>query len=155
MATQQSNISAALLRLVTAINTINGRVGTLTNLTTTDKTSLVNALNEIKASVPVLSSIIDDTAAQTTKTWSSTKIQTQITAAITALINGSDAANDTLKELADRITAIAQAENGLLSFAQAQTLTAAQQLQGCTNLNIGDPAFDFLPGINTALNSGL
>lgn len=155
MATQQSNISAALLRLVAAINTVSGRSGTLSSLTTTDKTSIVNALNEVKASIPSAASFIDDTAAQTGKTWSSTKIQAQVTAAIAALINGSDAQNDTLKELADRITAIAQAEVGLISFAQTQTLTAAQQLQAGNNLGVGDPAFDYVPGIVTALNAGL
>lgn len=155
MATQQSNISAAFLRVVAAINAINGRLGTLSSLSTADKTSLVNALNEVKASIPVLSTFIDDFANSTSKTWSSTKIQSQINSAITALINGSDAANDTLKELADRITALAQADGGLLNFTQAQTLTAAQQLQGCTNLGIGDPAFSYVPGIESALNVGL
>ena len=155
MATQQANIAAAFLRLVNASNILSSRVGALADLTTTDKRNLVAALNEIKASMPVLSSLIDDAGASTSKTWSSTKIQQQITGAITALVNGSDAANDTLKELADRITALAQADQGLLSFAQAQTLSAAQKLQGCANLGIGDPAFDFVPDINAALAAGL
>lgn len=152
---QQTNIASAFLRLVTSINTLSGRVGTLASLTTTDKTNLVSALNEVKALVGAAGVQIDDLATATTTTWSSSKIQSQITAAITALIGGSDTANDTLKELADQITALAQADNGLLSFTAVQTLTAPQQLQGCTNLGIGDPTHDFVPAIEASLNSGL
>lgn len=152
---QQTNIAAALLRLTTAANTLSGRIGTLTSLTTTDKTNLVAALNEVKASVPVLASIINDAATATGTTWSSTKIQAQITAAITALVNGAPGAQDTLAELAAQITALAQADSGLLSFAQAQTLTTAQQLQGCNNLGIGDPAHNYVTAIETNLAAGL
>lgn len=155
MATQQANIAAAFLRLVDAANILSSRVGVLPELTTTDKQNLVAALNEIKASIPVLSSIIDDAGSSNGKTWSSTKIQQQITGAITALVNGSDSASDTLKELAERITALAQADQGLLSFAQAQALSAEQQLQGCSNLGIGDPSHNYVTGIEAALSSGL
>lgn len=152
---QQTNLAAAFLRLTTAINTASGRIGTLTDLTTANKTSIVAALNEVKASIPVLADIIDDAATATGTTWSSTKIQTQITAAITALISGAPEAQDTLGELAAQITALAQADTGLLSFAEAQTLTTAQQLQGCTNLGIGDPAHNYVTAIETNLSSGL
>ena len=152
MASQQSNISAAFTRLVSAVNTLNGRVGGISSLTTTDKTSLVNALNEVKST---LTDIIDDTSGSTSKTWSSTKIQTQITSAITALVSGAPSAQDTLKELADQIVALAQADTGLLTFTAAQTLTTVQKLQGCTNLGIGDPAVNFVTEIESNLATGL
>jgi hypothetical protein len=152
---QQTNIAAAFLRLTSAANALSGRLGTLSGLNTADKTSLVAALNEVKASVPVLSSLINDAATATGTTWSSTKIQTHITAAITALVNGAPGAQDTLAELAAQITALAQTDGGLLSFSQAQTLTPAQQLQGCANLGIGDPAHDYLPAITAGLSAGL
>lgn len=152
---QQTNIAAALLRLTNAANALSGRIGTLSALSTADKTSLVAALNEVKASVPVLASIINDAATATGTTWSSTKIQAQITAAITALVNGAPGAQDTLSELAAQITALAQADGGLLSFTQAQTLTTAQQLQGCNNLGIGDPAHDYVTAIEANLAAGL
>lgn len=152
---QQTNIAAAFLRCVNAINTVAGRVGTLASLNTTDKTSLVAALNEVKASIPGAAAVIDDLATATGTTWSSTKIQTQITGAITALIAGAPGAQDTLAELAAQITALAQADNGLLSFAAAQTLTAQQQLQGCTNLGIGDPAHVYVTAIESSLAAGL
>lgn len=40
----------------------------------------------------------------------------------------------------------------LLSFGEPQTLTAPQQLQGCTNLGVGDPEFNYVTGINAALS---
>lgn len=155
MATQAQNIGNAFLRLVTSINTLNTRVGGLSSLTTVEKTNLVGALNEVKSLIPSSTAAINDEATVTTTTWSSSKIQTQITAAITALLNGTDSANDTLKELADRITALAQADGGLLSFTNAQTLTAPQQLQGCSNLGIGDPTTNFVDSIEAQLSSGL
>jgi hypothetical protein len=152
---QQTNIAAALLRLTNAANALSGRIGTLTSLTTTDKTNLVAALNEVKANMPVLANIINDAATATGTTWSSTKIQAQITAAITALVNGAPGAQDTLAELAAQITALAQADGGLLSFTQAQTLTTPQKLQGCTNLGIGDPDHNYVTAIEAALSAGL
>lgn len=150
---QQTNIAAALLRLANSIVTVNGRVGSLTALTSTDKTSLVSALNELKGIVSGMGAgvAIDDGATSASSVWSSTKTQTQINAAITALISGAPGAQDTLAELAAQITALAAADGSLLSFGGAQALTAPQQLQGCTNLGIGDPAHDYVPAINTAL----
>lgn len=150
---QQTNIAAALLRLANSIVTVNGRVGSLTALTSTDKTSLVSALNELKGIVSGMGAgvAIDDGATSASSVWSSTKTQTQITAAITALISGAPGAQDTLAELAAQITALAAADGSLLSFGGVQTLTAPQQLQGCTNLGIGDPAHDYVPAINAAL----
>lgn len=147
----QTSIAAALLRLVTAINAVNTKTGTLSSLTTTDKTNLVAALNEVKAA----SSSINDAATGSSSTWSSTKIQTQINSALTALINGADGANDTLKELADQITALAQADNGLLSFTQAQTLSTGQKQQACANIGVGDPEHNYVTAIEASLSGGL
>lgn len=153
--TQQSLLSAAFLRIVSAVNALKGAQGNLSDLATTDKANLVAALNEVKNSIPTAGAVIDDAVSGTTKTWSSNKIQSQITTAITALISGAPAASDTLKELSDQIAALAQADNGLLSFAAAQALNTAQKLQGCNNLGIGDPAFDYVALINVNLSAGL
>lgn len=153
--TMQNNLSLALARLVVAINAIDSHVGPLSSLTTTDKTSLVAALNEVKASIPTLSSIINDTATSTVTSWSSSKINSQINAALLALIGGADGNSDSLKELADQIAALAQADNGLLSFANSQTLTIGQQQTGCSNLGIGDPTHNYVTAIESSLNAGL
>ena len=41
--------------------------------------------------------------------------------------------------------------DSLLSFAGAQTLTAEQKTQGCTNLGVGEPETDFVTVFNTGL----
>lgn len=58
----------------------------------------------------------------------------ELTQAVTDLINGADADSDTLKELADKITALAQADNGLVNATQAQSFTVEQQKQARTNI---------------------
>ena len=139
-------------------NTLKGNQGDLTNLSTADKTSLVNALNELKTTIDNKSSI-NDSQATTTNTWSATKISNEITTAIANLINGADVSSDTLKELADKIATSAQSDNGLVSANQAQAFTAAQKLQARDNIDvyskaeIGDINTNFVTTINTTYNS--
>lgn len=149
---QQTNIAAALLRLVSAITTVNGRVGTLASLTSTDKTSIVASLNELKAIVSGLGGgiAINDTGTSGSSVWSSSRTSTAINDAIVALISGAPGAQDTLAELAAQITALAAVDNGLLSFTAVQTLTAPQQAQAGANIGMGDPAHNFVTALDTA-----
>jgi hypothetical protein len=126
---------------------INGNVADLSALTTTTKTNLVAALNELKASITALGSpaTINDAATTAGTVWSSQKVSDQIAAAIAALTNGAPTALDTLKELADAInddasfTATMTAALGnRLRFDAAQTLTAPQKAQA--NANAGSAA---------------
>ncbi len=132
--------------------------GDLTTLNTTEKASLVGALNELKSIIDNQSSI-DDSNTGNDNTWSSSKISTEITKAINALIGGAGADSDSLQELANQITALAQADNGLLSFAQAQNLNQTQKQQAQDNINvyskdkIGDiESADFVATINAVFN---
>lgn len=139
-------------------NTLKGSQGDLTKLSTADKTSLVNALNELKTTIDNKTSI-NDSQNTTANTWSATKISNEITQAITNLINGADVSSDTLKELADKIAALAQADNGLVSATQAQSFNAQQKAQARTNIDvyskaeIGDINTNFVTTINTTYNS--
>ena len=139
-------------------NTLKGNQGDLTKLGTADKTSLVNALNELKNTIDNKTSI-NDGQKTTANTWSATKISNEITTAITNLINGADASSDTLKELADKITALAQADNGLVSASQSQAFTEQQKAQARSNIDvyskaeIGDINTNFVTTINTTYNS--
>lgn len=150
---------AQITTLLKQVNTtLKGNQGDLTKLSTADKTSLVNALNELKNTIANKTSI-NDSQITTANTWSATKISTEITTVITNLINGADVSSDTLKELADRIAALAQADNGLVSASQAQAFTAAQKLQARSNIDvyskaeIGDINTNFVTTINTTYNS--
>ena len=139
-------------------NTLKGNQGDLTKLSTADKTSLVNALNELKSTIDNKSAI-NDSQTTTANTWSATKISNEITTAITNLINGADASSDTLKGLADKIAALAQADNGLVSTDQAQDFTEQQKAQARNNIDvyskaeIGDINTNFVTTINTTYNS--
>ena len=140
-------------------NTLKSNQGDLANLKTTDKTSLVNALNELKVLITSIGSGISDTSTTTTNTWSSTKISTEITKAINNLINGADVSSDTLKELADKIAALTQADNGLVSAKISQSFTAPEKLQARNNIDvyskaeIGDINTNFVTTINATYNS--
>ena len=133
------------------------------NLTTTEKTTLIGAINELDAAVKAndgdiiaiqtaltalqttVSGLIDDTAASTTKVYSSSKVDSQITAAKQAvkndLLGGAGEAYDTLKELADLIetnkTAIEALQTiaaGHVKYNAAQSLTDEQKAQARTNI---------------------
>lgn len=138
--------------------TLKGNQGDLTKLSTADKTSLVNALNELKATIDNKTSI-NDGQTTTANTWSAAKISSEITQAITNLINGADVSSDTLKELADKIVALAQADNGLVSASQSQAFTEQQKAQARSNIDvyskaeIGDINTNFVTTINTTYNS--
>lgn len=139
-------------------NTLKGNQGDLTKLSTADKTSLVNALNELKTSIDNQTSI-NDNQSTTANTWSATKISNEITTAINALISGADSSSDDFKEVADKITALMQADNGLVSASQSQTFTEQQKAQARTNIDvyskaeIGDINTNFVTTINTTYNS--
>ena len=162
MAVLTQSINDGFVQITTLLKQVNNTLkinqGDLTKLSTTDKTSLVNALNELKSTIDNKSAI-NDNQNTATNTWSATKIRTEITTAITNLINGADASSDTLKELADKIAALAQADNGLVSASQPQSFTAQQKAQARSNIDvyskaeIGDINTNFVTTINTTYNS--
>ena len=51
----QTQLNSFVLRVAEEFNTVKGRTGTLTALTTTDKSSLVAAINELKAATQLSS----------------------------------------------------------------------------------------------------
>lgn len=137
--------------------------GDLTSLTTTAKGNLVAAINEIKALVGSAGAQINDSAGDgdSTVTWSADKIFDSIELAKTAikndLVNGAGSAFDTLSELAAMLNndpsfaaTIATELGNRVRFDGAQVLSAAQKLQACENIGIGNPERDFVADYNTA-----
>lgn len=155
MSTLEVRIKDLATRIATeckAIRTLtNGNAADLTALSTTAKTSLVAAINELKSSISSMNNVaINDGATGTGTTWSSTQINSAITTAINGLMDGAPTALNTLKELADAInddaafaSTITAALGYRVRFDAAQTLTAAQITQVCANLGIGEPNTDF------------
>lgn len=170
MATLAQRITDLATRIATELKAhkvfINGNATDLTALTTTAKTSLVAAINEVRALAATNSgaAISDGTTAGST-TWSSTKIAGQINTQIAALLGtATPAALDTLKELA---TALGDDANFAATTAAslgkrvrvdaAQSFTAPEKAQGNTNLgsaalvDTGTLDTDFVTTFNTGL----
>lgn len=139
---------------------VDGKVGTLASLTTTAKTNLVAAVNELDAAIDAIgtpAAIADGSTALTT-TWSSTKISGEITAAYNAIVGGAAAALDTLAELATALggdanfsATVTTALGNRVRYDAAQTLSAGQKTQACANIGIGEPDTDFVATFNAAL----
>lgn len=133
---------------VKALRTLlNGNVADLSALTTADKASLVAALNWLHAELSNVAggaAGINDEATGTTTTWSSDKISTQISAAVSDLVDGAPTALDTLQELAAAIQdnesgigAITTALDNRVRFDAVQSLTEPQKVQARANIGAG------------------
>lgn len=158
------SIEARVIELAQAIGAdvkaIKDNAGSLTALSTTSKTNLVSAINELKTYADTINNksglTINDAATKTntTNAWSPNKIDSTITTAIAALrtdlTNGASAALDTFKELADALgndpnfaSTIATGLANRVRFDAVQTLTAVQKKQACENIGVGNPDYDF------------
>lgn len=126
-------------------------VGNLEELTTTQKASLVVALNELKATIDSVAgsvgATINDSATNTSQTWSSSKISSAISDAVTALVDGAPEAMNTLKELSDAIQnnkdvieTLQTIAAGHVKFDEAQSLTTEQQQQARSNIGAASQA---------------
>lgn len=165
----QSRIESLVLRLAAEFKTIYGQVGTLANLSTTDKINLVAAINELRAQIATLegATVIDDAnSASLSTTFSASKITGLLDALKADLLGGADAAFDTLKELQTAIqedqsgiAALLTAVDARVRFDAAQALTAAEQTQARDNIGamsaaaVGDAETDFVAIFETALGA--
>lgn len=139
--TMIKNLSAAFTAAGVDVKGLLAKIGDLGTLTTTQRASLVGALNELKTGIDAAVKI-DDAKTQAGTTWSSTKINSAINAAISALVSGAPEALDTIKEVADAIntnkdaiTALQQIAAGHVKFDAAQTLSDTQKQQARENID--------------------
>lgn len=166
---QKTEIQAGFQRLVTELNAAKAERGDKTALSTTDKTTLVAAINEIKAAADNASTsggaqINDGSTSSTIETWSITKIASEIAAKVADVVGTAPAALDTLQELAaalqnndlDIATVLTDLGNRVRVDA-AQSLSSAEQETARDNINtfskdeIGDVDFDYVADIETTL----
>lgn len=134
----------------TDVKTLIANQGNLSALTTTQKASLVLAINELNAALAQIDkNLIDDAQTIATKTWSSNKIVSEITAKCnevkSALLGGAGDAYDTLKELADLIEDNKELIESLQALAgahirydAAQELSPEQKTQARSNIGAAD-----------------
>ena len=134
-----TRIESLVIRVAQEFKNVRATAGNIANLSTTDKSSLVAAINELKAEV-LLATAIDDNHIDTSTTYSSNKIVSLLDALKADILGGADAAYDTLVEIQQLLQngttgldALLAAVNLRVRFDEAQTLTAAEQLQARTN----------------------
>lgn len=157
MATTESEIKLFATEVGTQLKGLRTLMGLLSSLTTTDKTNLIAAINEVNAKTAGAGAQIDDATARTTTVYSSSRTEARITAATAALksdiLGGAGPTVDTLKEIADilassgsDVAALTTALSKRVRFDAAQTLTAPEKVQVNTNIGsvslaqFGDPA---------------
>ena len=138
-----------LVNLVLAIRDAQGQ---RTALTTQDKDSLVDAINEVVKNLADLADVvanktqIDDTTVTIGNVWSALKTSNSISEACAALkqelLGGASADWDTFQELVTKIQANASALEilqaagaGHVKFDGAQSLTADQKAQARSNIS--------------------
>ncbi|MCU0882141.1 MAG: hypothetical protein MUF14_05680 [Hyphomonadaceae bacterium] len=142
-------------------------IGTLADLNTTNKSSLIAAINEVKGQAQSAgsSAIIDDAVASQTKVWSSQKTSDHVATSLAALTAGAPGALNTLDELAAAMgddanfaaTMTAALANRVRVDTATQALTALQQSNARANIGavataaIGDPETDLVAAFAGAL----
>lgn len=174
MSTLVQRITDLATRIATeckAIRTlVNGNATDLSALSTTNKSNLVAAMNELVGNIQTLQSsggatINDASSVSATQTYSINKIIALINASVTGLVNSAPTALDTLNELATALgndanfaTTINTALGNRVRFDAAQTLTTGQQAQVKSNIDalgtteIGNPDTNFVTTFTTGLS---
>jgi len=124
----------------------NGDIGGLT----TTATNLVDAINEVKATADSGASVINDTTASGTSTYSSTKVDQLVAAGNTSLkdeiLGGVAPELDTLIELATKLGDNETSDAALV----AVVANKANASDVYTQAEIGDPDTDFVALWNNA-----
>lgn len=122
----ETNMRNALTRIATEFKAVNGRVGSLSALTTTNKTSLVTAINELKAQ------IVEGGDGLT---------MGDVEARIQQIIGTAPITLDTFQEIASALdndpnfaSTIMTALGNRVRFDAAQSLTAEQRTQVLSNI---------------------
>ena len=157
-----TRIESLVIRVAQEFNDVRAKAGNLANLSTTDKSSLVAAINELQAAVA--SNVIDDAQVATTSTYSSSKIVSLLDALKAEILGGADAAYDTLVEIqqllqngTSGLDALLAAVNNRVRFDAAQTLTPPEQTQARSNIgavaavDVGNTDTDFVAVFEGAL----
>ena len=132
------------------IKTIKAAQGDLSQLTTGEKASLVGAINELNATlVQIDKNLIDDGQTVVNKTWSSSKISSEIIAKANAvkdqILGGAGEAFDTLSELKalidnnkNLIDSLTQLAGSHVRYDEAQQLSPEQKKQARDNISAAD-----------------
>lgn len=181
--TTQTTIAKLYTRineLATAIGTtikgVNNSIGDVSGLSTTHKTSVVGAINELDTAIKTKSNLTLDTVRielindignpSTTSTYSSSRIEDKISEAVEAgktavknsILDGAESAYDTLKEIQEIIkkdktvaASLLESVNNRLKINEKMELTPEQKNFIAESLGFEDT--DFVNTFNKALGN--
>lgn len=161
-----------------AIKGVKDSIGDLSGLSTTNKTSIIGAINELDTSIKTKSNLTLDTVRvelindigdpSTTSTYSSSKIEDKITEAVEAgktavknsILDGAETAYDTLKEIQEIIkkdktaaASLLESVNNRLKINERMELTTEQKDFIASSLGFED--VNFVETFETALQGPL
>lgn len=162
MSTLEQRIIGLAQTIGVDVKNINSTIGVLTNLSTTQKSNLVAAINELKSDIASidLTQLIDDaaTAGDTNSTYSVDKILSLLSALKSDVLGGLPPSTlDTIKELADFLNdntvsgGLIEQLGNRVRIDSAQSFTGPQQAQG--RENIGAAAASDLTALSTAIGN--
>jgi len=131
---QNTNTDLLAARVRTHCNLIVTKMGDLATLSTTDKTSVVNSINELHTLITG-GPVINDAGTSNSDIWSAAQIIADRVAAIDGLVNAAPGTLDTIGEIAtalgnnpDAITALqTQAANNTTAVVAAQSTADGAQ----------------------------
>lgn len=162
MSTLEQRIIGLAQTIGVDVKNINSTIGVLTNLSTTQKSNLVAAINELKSDIASidLTELIDDaaTAGDTNSTYSVDKILSLLSALKSDVLGGLPPSTlDTIKELADFLNdntvsgGLIEQLGNRVRIDSAQSFTGPQQAQG--RANIGAAASSDLTALSDAIGN--
>lgn len=150
MATLEQRIVSLAQAIGLDIKNTNNAIGTLSSLTTTQKASVVGAINELKSSIASidLSAVINDAGASgSDKTYSIDKILNLLSALKSEILGGiPSTALDTIKELADFLAdntvagGLVEQLGNRVRVDAAQSFDSTKQAQGRSNIGAASAA---------------
>ena len=144
MTTLQQNLEAFADAIGDTVKDIrvllNDNQANLSSLSTSAKSNVVEAINELKTRIDTLNNsapFINDGTTGNSSTWSSSKIHGEIMAALNGVLNGAPSALDTLKEIADAINDDPDFAASIMNQIDRRVRwdTAAQNLNDSEKLN--------------------
>lgn len=156
----EAQVDSLTTTIATAVKSNATAIGTVGDLDTT-ATDLTEAVNEVKVTADAAAGggvAINDGVTNGTNAWSSSKIDTEISTAVSGLIDSAPGVLDTLDELAAALgddanfaTTMSTALGLRLRVDASQGLTGPQQAQGVANLGLAASGVDFAAAFTTAI----
>ena len=134
----ETRVNALAAAIGSDVKDLVDKVGDLASLTTSDRTSLVAAINEIFGAANAATGI-NDNATSTGSTWSSDKIAQELTTAISTFATGAPELLNTIDEIAAALE-----DNPDLIAALRQLITDNATAISTLAANVGDTNADYL-----------